>query len=71
MESYVKARYSLLGNGGHWFPGENADCLDIEVSEDSLRNVLVKSPWVNEIIKRLRLLREQFGGVSKQRLFSD
>ena len=25
LESYARARYRLLGSGGHWFAGSNAD----------------------------------------------
>ena len=28
LESYTRARYRLLGSGGHWFAGSNADALD-------------------------------------------
>ena len=68
MESYVKARYSLLGSGSHWFPGANADCLDCEVNEDSLKEALVLSPWSHEIIQRLRELKNKFHGESSNRL---
>ena len=33
MEGYARARYQLLGNGSHWFPGFNANLLDVDVSE--------------------------------------
>ena len=68
MESYVKARYSLLGSGSHWFPGANSDCLDCEVNEDSLKEALVLSPWSHEIIQRLRELKNKFHGESSNRL---
>ena len=68
MESYVTARYRLLGNGSHWFPGANADCLDDEVSEEAIRTSLRFSPWRNEIIDRLRELRCKFQGDSSERL---
>ncbi len=61
MEGYARARYKLLGNGGHWFPGSNADCLDREVSEEDLKIVLSKSPWKEEIPNLLRSLRDKFG----------
>ncbi len=68
MESYAKARYQLLGNGGHWFPGANADCLDIEVQEEDLKKVLVDSPWGEKIPDLLRELKVQLGGSSQSRL---
>ena len=68
MEGYVKARYRLLGNGSHWFPGTNADCLDNVISEDRILEVLVLSPWANDIIERLRELRDTFNGDSFKRL---
>ncbi len=71
MESYVKARYNLLGNGSHWFPGSNANLLDDEVSESALKSVLKLSPWTNEIIDRLRELKFKFQGEAAQRLISN
>ncbi len=68
MQEYAKTRYGLLGNGGHWFPGANADCLDKEISEESLKNVLVNSPWCNEIPDLLRNLRNKLGGEIQYRL---
>ncbi len=68
MDSYVQARYRLLGNGSHWFPGQNSDGLDETVSEDVLREALRFSPWSILIIERLRELRDKFSGDSIQRL---
>ena len=70
MESYVTARYRLLGNGSHWFPGENADRFDSEISEVAIRRSLRFSPWADEIIDRLRELRFQFQGGSIKPLSS-
>ena len=61
MEGFVKARYGLLGNGSHWFPGENADDMDKGVTEADLGNVLEKSPWKSEIPGMLRRLKHRFG----------
>ncbi|MFL0777309.1 MAG: aldo/keto reductase [Prochlorococcus sp.] len=68
MERYAKARYGLLGNGGHWFPGANADALDAQVSEANLLKALDKSPWRDEIPALLRGLKRRLGGASQQRL---
>ncbi len=70
MEGYAKARYSLLGNASHWFPGNNADCLDKDVSEEDLVQVLMHSPWCYEIPQLLRRLKNQVGGDVQQRLSS-
>ena len=38
MEGFARARYQLLGNGSHWFPGRNANLLDVDaVSYTHLR----------------------------------
>ena len=68
MDSYVQARYRLLGHASHWFPGNNSDWLDDKVSEDDLLKSLRLSPWPDLIIERLRELRDNFGGDSIQRL---
>ncbi len=70
MEGYAKARYGLLGSGSHWFPGANAEALDADVSETALREVLVNSPWCDQIPGLLRRLRNRLGGHPQQRLTS-
>ncbi len=69
MSSFAKDRYSLLGRGGHWFPGSNADCLDAEVNELALKDVLHSSPWKNEIPEILRELRSKVGDSRRDRLW--
>lgn len=70
LEGFVRARYGLLGQGGHWFPGANADALDGEVSEAQLRAVLGGSPWAERIPPLLRHLRARVGGQAVQRLMA-
>jgi predicted aldo/keto reductase-like oxidoreductase len=68
LEGYGRARYGLLGHGGHWFPGENADALDVRVSETELLAVLGASPWAAAIPDLLRRLRQRLGGEDVRRL---
>ena len=68
LEDFCQARYRLLGNGGHWFPGENADALDRTVSEAELASVLAGSPWAERIPDLLRELRRRLGGGTARRL---
>jgi len=70
LESYGRARYGLLGQGDHWFPGANADGLDHSVSEDELLAVLGGSPWAEQIPDLLRRLRQRLGGSPSQRLIT-
>lgn len=70
LEGFARARYGLLGSGGHWFPGANADGLDTTVSEEALRRALAGSPWREEIPLLLRRLRQRLGGTPVQRLSS-
>jgi len=84
LESYAKARYSLMGQGGHWFPGVNADAFEPDafegdgaspaagggVDEAQLRGVLATSPWAEEIPGLLRQLKARLGGQAMQRLAS-
>ena len=75
LESFARARYGLLGNGGHWFPGANADVFEADdpagaVSEAQLRAVLDGSPWVERIPPILRQLKARLGGRAVQRLSS-
>ena len=70
LEGFVKARYGLLGRGGHWFPGSNADPLDATVTETDLLAVLQASPWRDQIPGILRRLRDRVGGERQERLSS-
>ena len=70
LEGFAKARYGLLGQGNHWFPGANADGLDCEVSEAELLSVLIASPWAERIPGLLRRLRDRVGGTAVQRLMA-
>ncbi len=71
LEGFARARYGLLGQGSHWFPGANAEALDREVSEADLLAVLTASPWAERIPALLRSLRERLGGTSVRRLMAD
>jgi hypothetical protein len=68
LDDFCRGRYGLLGNGGHWFPGENADALDQTVSEAELRAALAGSPWAEHIPDLLRELRRRLGGGTARRL---
>ena len=70
LEQYARARYRLLGQGGHWFPGANADPLDTDVSEQDLCAVLGASPWRDRIPSLLRDLRDRLAGEPQRRLIS-
>ena len=68
LQGFAKSRYQLLGNGGHWFPGNNANLLDVDVSEVQLMKVLEAHAKPKKVIKKLRNLKEKFGGNEIQRL---
>ena len=61
MEGFARARYQLLGNGSHWFPGSNANLLDVDVSEGQLLTVLEGHINPKKVIRKLRTLKEKFG----------
>jgi predicted aldo/keto reductase-like oxidoreductase len=64
MVDYGKMRYNLLGNGGHWFPGEKADRLeDLDLSQ-----CLANSPHAAKIPDLLVDAHNRLGGQEVQRL---
>jgi hypothetical protein len=64
MMDYAKMRYNLLGRGGHWFPGQNAE----QVSELDLRACLSQSPHADKIPALLAEAHQLLGGQTVQRL---
>ena len=68
LEEFAKSRYQLLGNGGHWFPGNNSNSLDVDVSESQLLPLLERHIQPKKVIRKLRVLKEKFGGKLLERL---
>ena len=68
MEGFARARYQLLGNGSHWFPGCNSNLLDKDVSEVQLLKVLEGHINPKKVINKLRTLKEKFGDNVVERL---
>ena len=68
LEEFAKSRYQLLGNGSHWFPGNNANLLDVDVFESQLFKVLERHIKPKKVINKLRVLKEKFGEKSLSRL---
>ncbi|OUC15984.1 MAG: aldo/keto reductase [Alkalinema sp. CACIAM 70d] len=64
MKDYAKMRYNLLGQASHWFPGSRAEHFDPE----SLKPLLLKSPFAEKIPQLLRETHELLGGEVGKRL---
>ena len=71
LVDYAKMRYNLLGNGGHWFPGQPADKVDRQVLWDCLANsphrerVLDTLAETDRLLKGRKIERLSRKGVSK------
>ncbi len=66
MLSFAKARYNLLGNGGHWFPGQQAK----NVNKYDWSRCLINSPHREIIPQLLEETDRMIGGESVKRLSS-
>ena len=64
MTEYGKARYNLLTNAGHWFPGAKAD----RVARLNLHSCLSSSPYAEKIPDLLKETDELLGGAPVKRL---
>jgi predicted aldo/keto reductase-like oxidoreductase len=64
MVEYGKKRYNLIGNGGHWFPGQTPK----DLSQVDLTDCLKHSPFKSEIPQILIKTKELLAGEEVQRL---
>ena len=64
MTEYGKARYNLLTNAGHWFPGAKAN----QVARLNLQSCLTSSPYAKKIPDLLKETDELLGGAPVKRL---
>ncbi|MEB3212161.1 MAG: aldo/keto reductase [Leptolyngbyaceae bacterium] len=64
MVDYAKARYSMLGNASHWFPGNKAD----SVNPSALKACLANSPHADIIPRFLKEAHEMLAGAEGKRL---
>lgn len=67
MIEFARMRYNLLGNGGHWFPGNKADKLD----EVDLTGCLRNSPHAAKIPRLLAETHQLLQGEEVKRLQTD
>jgi len=64
LVSWARMRYNLLGQGDHWFPGENAAAID----EAALKDCLARSLFARRIPGILREAHTLFFDGAKKRL---
>ncbi|HXJ55239.1 MAG TPA: aldo/keto reductase [Verrucomicrobiae bacterium] len=67
LVSWGKMRYNLLGQGDHWFPGENAGSVS-QVDQNRLARCLERSPFKARIPEILREAHELLFEGPKRRL---
>lgn len=64
MVEYATTRYNMLGNAGHWLPGEQAD----QVAQLDLRQCLARSPHAEKIPRLLTEAHRLLSGQEIKRL---
>jgi predicted aldo/keto reductase-like oxidoreductase len=64
MKKYAQMRYNLLGNGGHWFPGRNAE----RAGELPLAQACAHSPLAPHITQWLAEAHQMLGQEAVKRL---
>lgn len=66
LVEWAKGRYNLLGNAGHWFPGENLKKLD-KKSWPVLEQKIRSNPFASRLPAVLREAHELLKGEEKER----
>lgn len=69
MRGFAQARYNLIGNAEHWFPGRQADKLG-DIDPCDLHQALQDSTYADRIIDILNQAHDLMGGKAVQRLSS-
>ena len=64
MTEYAKTRYNLLGSGGHWFPGNQAN----QIEKLDFKACLKNSPHADKIPEMLAQVDQMLGGEKVKRL---
>ncbi|MEH1869406.1 MAG: aldo/keto reductase [Nostoc sp.] len=64
LVDYGKMRYNLLGDGGHWFPGNKADRLE----ELNLQQCVARNPHADKIPQFLEQAHQMLAGEAVKRL---
>lgn len=67
MTTYGKARFNLMGNGGHWFPGVAVESEE-QVDDQAIRAACADSPYADQIPGLLRESIDLLGGEKVKRL---
>lgn len=67
MVDYGQMRYNLLGNGGHWFPGQTAE----KLAEIDLTPALRSCPQRQQVLAAIRQAHEMLKGDPRKRLSTD
>ncbi len=67
LVDYARMRYNLLGNGSHWFPGEQATDL-AQINPQDLLNSLQYSPHQANIPQLLQETHQLLSGPAQKRL---
>ncbi|MEN8904800.1 MAG: aldo/keto reductase [Clostridiales bacterium] len=59
MLEYAKGRYNLLGNGGHWFPGQKVKLSKLKIIESIINNSKVYDTICNILTETHQILNTQ------------